>query len=139
MLLQIITPEKLEWSGEVEKVSIPATGGQITVLPKHIDMITATNAGEAIVTQNDKQFSLFVSEGSAQIKNDEITLLVDIATQAKDLMESQMAEAKRAAEKSSENKQDTLQFAEIESNLKRELAKEKILQNYRKKTKQVGF
>ena len=137
MLLQIITPEKLEWSGEIERVTLPAMGGQITVLPGHISMITGTVAGEVQIVQQQKQINLFITEGSAQIKNNEITLLVDIATEAKDLLAAQVEEAKRAAEKAKETKLDTMQFAEIESNLKRELAKEKILDKYHKKIRQV--
>ena len=137
MLLQIITPEKLEWSGEIDKVTLPAMGGQITVLPGHISMITAIIAGEVQINQQEKQINLFITEGSAQIKNNEITLLVDIATEAKDLLAAQVEEAKRAAEKAKETKTDTLQFADIEANLKRELAKEKILDKYHKKIRQV--
>lgn len=138
MLLQIITPERVEWSGEIDKVILPSSIGRITILPGHVNMITGITDGEAQIFKQGKETSLFVSEGSAQIKNNEITLLVDIATEAKDLTAAQIEEAKKAALKARETTQDTLQFAEIESNLKRELAKEKILDKYRKKVKQVG-
>jgi F-type H+-transporting ATPase subunit epsilon len=137
MLLQIITPEKMEWTGEADKVTLPAFSGQITVLPGHTDMITGVSAGEVEVYKGDKQINLFISEGSAQITHDEITVLVDIATEAKDISAAQVLEAKTAALKAKENKLDTMNFAEIESNLKRELAKEKILQKYHKKIKTV--
>jgi len=132
MLLSVITPEKVEWLGEVDSVTLPTVNGLITVLPGHISMICAVVAGELLVKQGEKQISLFVSEGSAQIKADGVDVLVEVANKAADITAAQVEEARRAAEKAKVEKTDDVEFAFLESNLKRELAKEKIMDKYKK-------
>lgn len=45
MHLKISSPEKQIYAGEVELVTIPTEGGEITILPGHIPLTTVVSAG----------------------------------------------------------------------------------------------
>lgn len=138
MLLSVITPEKVEWMGEAESVNLPSVVGEITILPGHVEMVCALKAGEMRIMNEGKEFDLYISDGTAQIKSDGVTILTEEALKATDVTTAQVEEARRAAITAKNNKVDDFEFANLEANLKRELAKEKIMQNYRKKIKNVG-
>lgn len=140
MLLSIITPEKVEWSGEVVSVNLPSVTGEITILPGHIDMICALKAGEVRIMEKKDgvELPLYISEGTAQVSKNEVIILTEEALKAADITSVQVEEAKLAALKAKGRKEDDLEFAGLEANLRRELAKEKVMEGYKKKTKRVG-
>lgn len=137
MLLQIITPEKIEWQGEIDSLTLPSSDGEITILPGHANLVSAVEAGEMTVKFLNKENHFFISEGSVLVKNNEIIVLSDIATEAADLTMARVEEARKAAEVAKEEKMDEIEFATIEANLRRELAKEKIMEKYKMKMKNV--
>lgn len=137
MLLQIITPEKIEWQGEIDSLTLPTSDGEITILTGHANLVSAVEAGEMTVNFLNKENHFFISEGSVLVKNNEIIVLSDIATEATDLTMARVEEARKAAEVAKEEKVDEIEFATIEANLRRELAKEKIMEKYKKKMKNV--
>lgn len=138
MLTQIITLEKIEWSDQAISVTLPTTEGQITILPGHRNLVCAIEAGEVqIITAKKESLSFFITEGCAQITGNEVSILADLATKASNLTLARVEEAKKAALSAKLEKVDEVEFASIESNLRRELAKEKIIQKYKIKTKPV--
>lgn len=137
MLVQVITPEGVEWKDEAESVSLLASGGQISILPGHTDLVSAIEAGEMVVKVLGKEISFFTSEGVVMVKDNEVTIMADLATKAADLTQARVEEAKKAAIKAKEEKVDEVEFTTIEANLRRELAKEKIMEKYNKRIKRV--
>lgn len=138
MLVQVITPERIEWQEKAESVTLPTATGQITILPEHIDLVSAIEAGEMVVKVAGKENSFFISEGVVLVKGDEVTVMADLATKAVNLAQARVEEAKRVAEKAKEEKVDEVEYATIEANLRRELAKEKIMEKYSRRIKRVG-
>lgn len=51
--LQIVTPDGVFFDGEASRVTVRAADGDVTVLPRHIDYVTALGMGEARVTSSD--------------------------------------------------------------------------------------
>jgi len=49
--LEIVTPEKLAYSSDVESVVIPAVEGEMGVLPQHIPLMTQIHAGELVISK----------------------------------------------------------------------------------------
>lgn len=135
MLLKIITLEKTEWSGDIDSVTLPTTQGEITILPGHSALVSTVEAGEVTIHQGNTITNFFITEGCVQIIDNEISVLADLATKAQDLTEARVEEARQLALDSQNQKDDDVQFASIEANLRRELAKEKIIQKYKIKIK----
>ena len=82
MNLEILTPEKKLFSGEVYGVQMPGISGSFEVLEKHAPLVSALKAGRIKVLK-DKQnhFSFFdISGGFVEVLNNKVTVLVEGAT-----------------------------------------------------------
>jgi len=79
--LELVSPEKLLLSRQVDMVIIPAAEGEMGVLPGHAPMIVALRGGAIRVTENGQiTESLFVAGGFAEVTPDRVTVLADEAT-----------------------------------------------------------
>ncbi len=108
MYLQIITPEKSVFNGEVEEVLAPTLNGQIGILPHHINLVTSLTDGELIIKIKDREKLFGLTGGFLEVKDSQITILADYAAQA-DEVNTQVAEAaKKRAEEIIKNKADQL-------------------------------
>ena len=77
MKLEIISPDKLVFTGEVDSVNLPGSAGKFTVLPRHTALISSLKAGEIIYRSGDEQTFLKVDGGFAEVKNDVISVCVE--------------------------------------------------------------
>jgi len=79
MNLEILTPEKKVFSGEVYGVQMPGISGSFEVLEKHAPLVSALKAGKLKVLK-DKQnhFSFFdIQGGFVEVLNNKVTVLVE--------------------------------------------------------------
>ena len=84
MNLEILTPEKKLYSGEVYGVQMPGISGSFEVLDKHAPMISALKPGRIKVLK-DKQNHLAhydVQGGFVEVLNNRVTVLVEGASEA---------------------------------------------------------
>ena len=95
--LELVSPEKLLLSRQVDMVVIPAAEGEMGVLAGHAPMIVTLRGG-AIRVQEAGQWteSLFVAGGFAEVTGERVTILADEAIPVATL--SQAAAARRVAE-----------------------------------------
>ena len=99
--LELVSPEKLLLSRQVDMVVIPAAEGEMGVLPGHAPMIVTLRGG-AIRVQEAGQWteSLFVAGGFAEVTGERVTILADEATPVAQLSraaaERRVAEAERS-------------------------------------------
>lgn len=77
MTLKIISAEKVEFTGDVESVTMPGVMGQFTVLDHHASMIAALDAGkiEYGAIKGDKD-SRSIKGGIADIKNNVVSVCI---------------------------------------------------------------
>jgi len=91
--LELVSPEKLLLSRQVEMVVIPAAEGEMGVLPGHAPMIVTLRGGVIRVVEGGKdQERLFVAGGFAEVAPGRVTVLADEATPVAELSK---AEAER--------------------------------------------
>ena len=84
MNLEILTPEKKLYSGEVYGVQMPGVSGSFEVLDRHAPLIGALKAGRLKVLK-DKQnhFAFFdIQGGFDEVLNNKVTVLVEGAVAA---------------------------------------------------------
>jgi len=82
MTLEILTPEKKLFSGEVYGVQMPGISGSFEVLDKHAPLVSALKAGRVKVLR-DKQnhtSSFDIKGGFVEVLNNKVTVLVEGAT-----------------------------------------------------------
>ena len=77
--LEIVTPEKLAYSSDVESVVIPAVEGEIGVLPQHIPLMTQVHAGELVITKGGQKEYLAIGEGFVTVTQTSVNVLTDMA------------------------------------------------------------
>ncbi len=91
--LELVSPERLLLSRQVEMAVIPAAEGEMGVLPGHSPMVVALRGGVISVRENGAESErLFVAGGFAEVSPDRCTVLADEATPVADLSR---AEAER--------------------------------------------
>ena len=79
MNLEILTPEKKLYSGEVYGVQMPGISGSFEVLEKHAPLVSALKAGRVKVLK-DKQNHLVnfdIQGGFVEVLNNKVTVLVE--------------------------------------------------------------
>jgi F-type H+-transporting ATPase subunit epsilon len=94
--LEIITPERVVVSEEVDMVEAMGALGEFGVLPGHIQFLTTLVIGEVRFMKGGSTRHLATSGGFAEVMENKVTLLVDTAEFAEEI---DVARAKRAAER----------------------------------------
>lgn len=86
ILFELISPERVLFSGEVRAVMLPATEGDMTVMPGHVPTMVMLNPGIVAITDvQGHGHRAFVRGGFAQITGDSVTLLVERALPPEEL------------------------------------------------------
>lgn len=80
MQFKIITPMRTALEAEVTSIHLPATTGEMEVLPGHASIITSVANGELTYTcPGQAPQSLFVGGGFLQVDKDDVLLVTDTA------------------------------------------------------------
>jgi F-type H+-transporting ATPase subunit epsilon len=83
---EIVSPEKLVFSGDVEAVVVPGTEGEFTVLKDHAPLISSMRPGIVVIDETPaKKLRLFVPGGFAEVGPSGLTILADQAIDLADL------------------------------------------------------
>lgn len=77
MRVNIVALDKIIFQGEVEGIVLPTKIGVITVLPKHIPLISVLTKGE-ITLLNKERKKIFIEEGILMVKKEEVNILVTV-------------------------------------------------------------
>ena len=77
MKLNIISPEKILFSGDVNAVTLPGTMGSFTVLKDHAPIISGLEEGTIIYSLDGNEISQPVNSGFVEVKSNIITICVE--------------------------------------------------------------
>jgi F-type H+-transporting ATPase subunit epsilon len=77
MYLEIISPDKVFYRGEVEQVTVPGMAGQFTVLRNHAAIVSLLVEGDIVFVEQDVEKRLDIISGMIEVKNDKIVICVD--------------------------------------------------------------
>lgn len=78
--LEIVTPEKTVYSGEVESLRAPGTEGGFGVLAGHHPMLAALDIGRMTFSDREQgSTSVAISGGFAEVRRDRVTVLAETA------------------------------------------------------------
>lgn len=73
--LKIVSPEKIEFTGEVESVKVPGTQGNFEILNNHAPLISTLQKG--IVEYGGNQLAIL--GGFVEVQKNEVSLCVEIS------------------------------------------------------------
>jgi F-type H+-transporting ATPase subunit epsilon len=88
----LVSPEKMAFSGEVDQVDIPGTEGDFGVLAGHAPVIAGVRPGIITVTSGDKHEKIIVLGGIAEVSENGLTVLAEVAKSLDELDRSQLAD-----------------------------------------------
>jgi F-type H+-transporting ATPase subunit epsilon len=83
MILEILTPDKKIFSGDVYGVQLPGIAGMFEVLEKHAPLVSALKAGKLKILKDKNATSLYtIQSGFIEVLNNKVTVLVEGAKEA---------------------------------------------------------
>ncbi|MFL5833132.1 MAG: F0F1 ATP synthase subunit epsilon [Solirubrobacterales bacterium] len=100
--LDIVTPEKLAYSDEVDAVTLPGSEGELGVLPHHAPLISTLGAGELRLRKGGAEESFAIVGGFLQVLPDKVVVMAETADIASEIDVERAQEARRQAEQALE-------------------------------------
>lgn len=79
MKLEILTPEKRLFKGEIQSITIPGKKGSFTVLSNHAPLVSTLNKGVLeFTTKAYKDESITVNGGVVEVQDNKIIILAEV-------------------------------------------------------------
>lgn len=121
--LEIVTPEAMTYSEDVDMVELPGIEGELGILPQHVPLMTQLRPGELHVKKGLEDVWLAVGQGFVEVGPDHVSVLTDMAVEEKAIDEAAAFEAMERAQRamSEENLNDE-EVAAVEATIQRSLA-----------------
>lgn len=76
--LNIVSPDKEIFAGEVNRVTLPGTLGSFTILPQHAPIVSSLKAGVLVyVTKDGEEHTQDIHGGFVEMNNNKVSVCVD--------------------------------------------------------------
>jgi F-type H+-transporting ATPase subunit epsilon len=132
--LDIVTPERVIFSGMVNAVNAPGIEGVLGILPRHCPLVTLLQPGVLTIRQADEETLLAIGGGFMEVRPDRIIILADVADRDEEVDIHKAEEAKRQAEKALSDKQvSEIDKAKAEAALLHAITSLKIVEKLKRK------
>jgi F-type H+-transporting ATPase subunit epsilon len=102
ILLEIVTPERLAYSDEVDAVVLPGSEGEMGVLPHHAPLVSTLGVGELRIRKGGTEESFAIVGGFVQVRPDRVVVMAETADMASEIDLEKAQEARREAERTLE-------------------------------------
>lgn len=129
--LEIVTPDSVVYSEEVEMVTLPGVEGQMGVLPQHVRLITQMVPGELTVQKDGQDKFLAVGEGMVEVTNDHVSIVTNMAVTVESIDEAVAEEARQRAAARLKEKLSAEEVASVNAALARSLAQLHVKRRHR--------
>ena len=100
VLLEVVTPNRLVLSQEVEEITAPGAEGEFGILPGHTPFFTTLKVGEVMYRLGREQRHMAVTWGFAEVLPDKVTILAEAAELEDEIDVERAKNAKKRAEES---------------------------------------
>lgn len=77
MQLEILSPEKTYFSGEVDSVTLPGSMGSFQILTNHAPLISSLHKGILSFVKEGKVQSIEIADGFVEVSDNKITVCID--------------------------------------------------------------
>jgi F-type H+-transporting ATPase subunit epsilon len=124
--LEIVTPEGVVYSEDVEMVTLPGVSGEMGIYPEHTRLMTTMVPGEMIVRKDGRDVFIASGEGLIAVGPKRVAVLTDLAVAADRIDEAKAEEARRRAEARLKEKLSDEEVAAVNASLARSLAQLRV-------------
>lgn len=135
--LKVVTPDKVVIDELVDNISIPTTTGVITVLNKHVPLISTIRSGEMLVRRGGSGISYAVFNGVINVRPHikgltEVVVLLERSEVSEEIDKVRAEQALARAQELLEEESDEVEFGRLEGMIEKELNRVRIALKYKK-------
>ena len=124
LMLEIVTPEKMTFSGKVEEVTLPGTEGEFGVLRGHEPFLSSVDVGELNFIKDSKKTYFSINTGYAEITANKVTVLIETAERSDHIDKDRALKAKDNAEaRLAQIAKDDVEYEKIRAALARAIVR----------------
>ncbi|MFB6421724.1 MAG: F0F1 ATP synthase subunit epsilon [Candidatus Malihini olakiniferum] len=127
--LNVVSVEQKIFSGQVQKIQVTGSEGDLGIYPGHAPFLTAIKPGVLrVFKQHGEEEYIYLSGGFLEVQPNSVTVLSNIAIRGQDLDEAYALESKRKAEKHILDSHGDVDFAQASAELSKEIAKLRVIE-----------
>jgi F-type H+-transporting ATPase subunit epsilon len=129
LFLEVVTPQGVLVSQEVDSVVAPGTEGEFGVLPDHVLFLSGIVPGELRYISGSVKGSMVVTTGFAEVSNDKVSVLVDAAEKTSEIDRERAQQAMERARRrlAKERGSEDVDFVRAQLALQRAIARMKAV------------
>jgi F-type H+-transporting ATPase subunit epsilon len=131
ILLEIVTPDRLVYSEQVNSVTVRGVEGELGILPGHISFVTPLQIAPVFVKIGNERTPFAVQGGFVEVRKDKIVILAESAERAGEIDLERAEAAKERAETrlNAKGRQDEVDHRRAELALQRAMNRIKVTRN----------
>lgn len=133
--LKVITPKKLAFEKDVISITVPTVAGELTILPKHSDLLSLLKEGVITIRTEKEEEYLSIGGGYMQTDGKVVQILVSRAFGQSEINEEMTKRAIESARKVLDEVEDKSERTEALRTLRRSMVDMKLLSKMRRKSK----
>ncbi|MGL4972438.1 MAG: ATP synthase F1 subunit epsilon [Culicoidibacterales bacterium] len=130
--LKVVAIDRLLFEGEIDKMQVTTTDGQLTILPNHIPLIAILKIAPLVIDQAGEKKYLAISGGYMSIQRHETLIVADIAEWAHEIDVERVEEAKMRAQQAIANPLEFVDVKVAEKELKKAINRLDVYELYHK-------
>ena len=132
--VHVVTAEREVYTEDgVDEVIAPGIQGELTVLPSHAPLLTMIKPGIMRLVKGNDETDVAITGGFLEVKDDRVTILADAAERAEEIDEVRAEEARRRAERTLEEREDTAELVTAAAALQRSLLRLRAVERRRRR------
>jgi len=131
--LEVVTPERLVYSGDVDVVLAPGLDGQLGILPHHAPLLALLEPGELRARVGEEEVCLAIGGGFLEVLSNQVTVFADVAELAEEIDIARAEAARKRAEDALKRRVDMVEFVRAEAALRRAVARLQVAKHRRRR------
>jgi F-type H+-transporting ATPase subunit epsilon len=131
--LEIVTPDKQLFSGDVVAITVPAITGYLGIMPGHAPLLAELGIGEISYKIGDNTQFLFCSWGFVEVLPERVIILAQTAESSSEIDINRAEQAKSRAERILSSKDPNLDYTRAQLSLMRAITRLNAARKYQPK------
>lgn len=132
---EIVSQDRVVFSGDADIVILPGVEGEMGILPNHAPLLTALRYGIIVVRKQGEEQFFTVAGGIAEVQPDQVTVLADATENVLEINVQRAEAAKRRAEEMLQRgiPKESDEYFELQAALRRSNLRLEAVQRYRQR------
>lgn len=127
--LKVVSAEKQLYDGEVKRIQVTGSEGELGIYPQHTPLLTAIKPGMVrVVKISGEEEVIYLSGGILEVQPTSVIVLADTAIRGRDLDEAKALESKRKAEEHIQSSHGDVDYAQASAELAKAIAKLRVIE-----------